>query len=76
MSKKEQPTLFDTTEALPLFSGTPVRGEAEAFDPPPASRQLPLTCPICKGTGEIVDGPRRLRCTCPAGQEKQLTQSR
>lgn len=65
---EEQPELFDTLETLPLFSGAPMRGDGAAFTPQPAPRQATLDCPICHGTGEVMDGDRRLRCTCPAGE--------
>lgn len=43
---------------------------------PPASKQK--RCGYCDGTGDVhsVDGQWRGRCTCPAGQQPTLTQSK
>lgn len=57
------------SEDLPLFSGTPIRG-----DPPKAAsdtthRQRPLgaKCRLCLDTGIIMDGHDVKFCWCPVG---------
>jgi hypothetical protein len=59
--------MFSAAEVLPLFTGTAPAGHVGGFAPRPAARQMSLSCPICKGAGEVVVDARRVRCTCRWG---------
>ncbi len=68
---KDQMTMFQSGEDLPLFSGTAQRAQLE-----PAGAQRPrlirlgeYTCGLCLDTGVLKVAPGRHRyCTCDAGQ--------
>ena len=65
----KQSNMFDTQD-LPLFSGTPQRGQDSTFTPQEAERQLSMAdCGICLDTGTVqVDGRHQL-CICKTQEE-------
>ncbi len=67
MKAKRQTEMFTVEEVTPLFTGSALRGQVEAYRPQPAARQTAFGCPVCHDTGEVVVNGRKVRCTCPAG---------
>jgi hypothetical protein len=65
MKQKIQQMAFEIhTETLPLFSGSPMKGTVETFDPSPAARQLPMSCPVCYGVGRVYVSKKWVNCPC------------
>jgi len=66
MSKIKQPSFFDqTSEDLPLVSGTPQQAKITAFIPKPKGLQtkIKVSCSACMDTGKLGDK----FCWCEVG---------
>ncbi len=75
MTKKPaQMNMFQKSEELPLFSGTPQSARSERFDPA-VSQGLQTTMAVCRfcldtGTIRATKGSQKLSfCNCPTGIE-------
>lgn len=66
-------SLFPQADDSPLFSGTPMRAQAQAFDPQPQQETMPLfapACRLCMDTGLVrLKVGKIVPCICKAGKE-------